>query len=321
MKFIITVDTEGDNQWKKERPITLRNIKYLPRFHALCLKYNFKPTYLVTYDVANDQESAEILLKWQKADEAEIGAHLHPWTTPPYSEFDAIKQRYPSELDDKELEEKLTNLTIAIQKNFGSLPKSYRAGRWGIDSRQIKILKSLGYDIDCSITPKINWKKINNDNRAPDFTFAKVGPYEMAADDILEAGVSGILELPMTIVFTGLFNRENSKLIRWFLKVKPSLVKKILNKLLFDLKWLRIFPNTTKSDWLKIYNSAIKNNLSVLEFMVHSSELMPGASPYVKTEQDVEKLYYNLESLFAFFKNSNIKGKTLNEYYELIKGK
>ena len=36
--FIITIDTEGDDQWnwKYGSKITTENVKYLPRFQKLC---------------------------------------------------------------------------------------------------------------------------------------------------------------------------------------------------------------------------------------------------------------------------------------------
>ena len=52
-KFIITIDTEGDNLWNPVcvrsgmREITVKNSEYLERFQLLCEKYKFIPTYLV----------------------------------------------------------------------------------------------------------------------------------------------------------------------------------------------------------------------------------------------------------------------------------
>ena len=51
MQFIITIDTEGDNQWDGGRPESVDNLRFVPRFQDLCDKYGFPPTYLCTYDV------------------------------------------------------------------------------------------------------------------------------------------------------------------------------------------------------------------------------------------------------------------------------
>ena len=54
MYFIITVDTEADNQWADPVPKTTENIKFIPRFQALCDRFGFKPTYLCPYEMVKD---------------------------------------------------------------------------------------------------------------------------------------------------------------------------------------------------------------------------------------------------------------------------
>src|SRR5882672_1914690 len=52
--FIITIDTEGDDQWttsRGSREITTRNAAYLPRFQSLCERFRFKPVYLANYEM------------------------------------------------------------------------------------------------------------------------------------------------------------------------------------------------------------------------------------------------------------------------------
>jgi hypothetical protein len=43
-KYLITIDTEGDDQWSRSKTITTRNSEYLPRFQAICEKNGLKPT-------------------------------------------------------------------------------------------------------------------------------------------------------------------------------------------------------------------------------------------------------------------------------------
>ncbi len=253
MKFIITVDTEADNQWEKDSPITAKNISYLPRFQDLCKKYNFPPTYLVTYEVAQNKNIINQLKYWQDSKEAEIGAHLHPWTTPPIKN-ENNEHIYPHELKTEDLKKKLEVLTNAIQENFKKKPTSYRAGRWGFDYRQASMLNDLGYIVDCSITPKVNWKKSlgkGDGKGGPDFRNQSVKPYYFE---------NGLLEVPMTILFTGIFNKEDGLLKEKFLYMDDGLIKKIINRLFFRQKWLRVFPNSSEKDWKKIYKSAKKIN-------------------------------------------------------------
>ncbi len=100
MQFIITIDTEGDNQWDAALPPGTENIKFVPRFQELCDRYRFPPTYLCTYEVVDSTAFDDVLLPLPAAGRAEIGAHLHPWTNPPFSEWDRSETTYayPSEL-------------------------------------------------------------------------------------------------------------------------------------------------------------------------------------------------------------------------------
>jgi len=283
MRFIITVDTEADNQWKGSSEITLNNLATLPRFQDLCQKYGFVPTYLVTYEVAANESAVNMLKKWQNEGLAEIGAHLHPWTNPPYeNEQDKQIQRFPSYLPKKVLANKLKSLTEKISSSFGRVPTSFRAGRWGFNGEVLKQIESLGYLVDCSVTPKIDWRRLGG----PNFKRAPVVPYNPLHEDVRMEGESKVLELPMTILTIGIFRK----------------------------KWLRIFPASTKEDWVSIYARAKKLKLPYLQFMIHSSELMEGGSPVSKTKERTEHVWEQLEIMFAYFKRKDLKPETLTSF-------
>ena len=321
MKFIITVDTEADNEWKRSANSQVENIKFLPRFQALCERYNFKPTYLLTYDVVQDSEAVAILKPWQDKGQAEIGAHLHPWINPPMTkerDWEVKHHRFPHELNDYELKSKLENLTNTIRDKFHIMPKSFRAGRWGFDKRVAKELLRLNYLVDCSITPKVDWSSTVGDPKGsggPNFRDYQVAPYFLDIDDVSQKGKSSLLEVPMTILFSSTFKKENFVLGNTFLKLPDSFFKKVINRLFFRQKWLRVFPNSKTKDWQKLYTSAKQNGLPVMEFMIHSSELMPGGSPYAKDQQAVEFTYQQIEDMFKFFKKQKMQGMTLSEFY------
>ncbi|MDD4994884.1 MAG: hypothetical protein PHW53_00185 [Patescibacteria group bacterium] len=310
MKLIITVDVEADNQWKRSEEITLENIKFLPRFQELCQKYRFKPTYFITYEVAVDRESVNILKPFQDSGSAEVGAHLHPWTTPPCvkdREWEMLKHRFPNELEDEELYKKLSSLTKAIAENFGISPKTHRAGRWGYDIRIMRFLNKLGYIADSSVTPKISWKNNSSgghDRRGPDFRGSSLMP----------SVVDGVLEVPMTVAFTSPFVGEASYISRSFALLPDSLLKKVLNKLFFKQRWLRIFSNSSFDEIRSVLEALLRQNFPVAVFMVHSSELMIGGSPYVKNEQELEHFYDLFEKMLIFSKKKSIISSTLKEY-------
>jgi hypothetical protein len=51
--------------------------------------------------------------------------------------------------------------------------------------------------------------------------------------------------------------------------------------------------------------------MEVLEFMVHSSELMPGGSPLVRTEKDAEDILERLSAMLEYFRCRGVTGCTL----------
>ena len=61
-KFLITIDTEGDNMWRPmysentfRNRLTVSNGEYILRFQMLCERYGFMPTYLVNYEMAGSK--------------------------------------------------------------------------------------------------------------------------------------------------------------------------------------------------------------------------------------------------------------------------
>lgn len=67
------------------------------------------------------------------------------------------------------------------------------------------------------------------------------------------------------------------------------------------------------------YNAA-ENDVDYLEFMLHSSELMPGGSPYFPDEDSINRLYQINDSVFSYAKAKGYSGITLHEYYTIKHG-
>src|SRR3569833_1215852 len=70
-----------------------------------------------------------------------------------------------------------------------------------------------------------------------------------------------------------------------------------------------------RSRMLAVLERAKRENRGYVEFMTHSSELMPGASPYFPDAESVEELYRSLEALFAHA-SRDFHGQTLAEFRE-----
>jgi hypothetical protein len=321
MDVILTIDTEADDQWdRSRRDLSTENLEFIPRFQDLCNRYGLKPTYLCTWETVEDSRF-ESLLDYQEAGLAEIGAHLHPWTTPPMEGAQNGLDRgafgaYPSELDAAVFSEKLGLLTDRIHQRTGVKPRSYRAGRWGFSAEQIPILISFGYVVDCSITPLVSWKHVRGAVEwGPDFRAAPQGPYFLDPNDVCQAGDSQLLEVPMTILFTRASLAGSKRLQDLYFRFRRRLPGKAMNKLLgLDPRWFRPYPGMSSEQLKSVYEAARDAGLPAVEMMLHSSELMPGGSPYHPDEAAVERLHEKLENVFGYLRDEGCRGTTLTEF-------
>lgn len=305
MEFIITVDTEAGNQKNRDDSLSLRNIEQIPRFQKLCDKYGFKPWYLVTYEVANDKRSIEILKPILDSGRCEIGAHLHPWTTPPYNEYDQeweLKHhRYITELSKQEFRDKLGVLTDKIKESFGVRPTKFRAGRWSITGWNLKVLEEFDYEIDCSVTPMVTWQSMKGDPEGKggsDYRLAPVRPYHPGYEDINTKGESKILEMPMTILPIGMIQNVDSFFIKIYNQLPESFFKKVFNKIFIKRTWLRVFSNSDIESFKMMVQVAKRNKFMYLMFMLHSSELLVGESQINKSSEDEKSFWRKMELLF-----------------------
>ena len=87
MKLIVTIDTEEDN-WGEYKPAghTVENIVRVQGVQQLFDEFSVRPTYLISYPVADDDRAVSILKGILERGGCEIGTHCHPWNTPPFEE-------------------------------------------------------------------------------------------------------------------------------------------------------------------------------------------------------------------------------------------
>ena len=313
--FLITIDTEGDNIWSRPREVQTENARLIPRFQHLCERFGLRPTYLVNYEMAMDDRFQEFAADVIGRGVAEIGMHLHAWNSPPLRPLtpdDDTFQPYLIEYSEPVMREKIAFMTDLLHERLGVRPVSHRAGRWAFDDRYADMLAAHGYRVDCSVTPGATWR------------FTRGAPGGAGGSDYLDAprtvhfidsGLEGrsdgprLLEVPMTVVPRS--DQPPSRISRFLCRRLP--------------RWGRLGGYVCpKADWLRPNGSNLASMLTILdseqvraagyaEFMLHSSELMPGGSPYFRDERSIETLYEHLEVLFAAVAQSFV-GMTLGEF-------
>ncbi len=308
--FLITIDTEGDNLWSGPAEVTTRNAAFLPRFQALCERHGFRPTYLTNYEMATDRQFAVWARGVIDRGAGEVGMHLHAWNSPPHHALTAHDMRcmpYLVEYPDEVMRDKITTLTRLLEDVFGVPMLSHRAGRWAFDARYARILEELGYAADCSVTPGVDWRgsKGKPDGAGgADYRSFAARPYFLDLDDIAVPGRSGLLEVPMTTLDTApRLLRAHER--RW----DGVAAAGRLRRRVWPVEWLR--PNGRNLHRMqRLIDACVAERRDYVEFMLHSSELMPGGSPTFPTEELIEALYRDMDALFAHAR-PHFEGETL----------
>lgn len=311
--FIITIDTEGDNlwNWSDDKNITTENSLHLPRFQELCNEYGFKPVWLTNWEMLHDDRFIQFALKEEEVGHCEIGMHLHAWNTPPFYKLPKGKDSglpYLIEYPDEVLDQKIDTITEEFKKITGHQPISHRAGRWAINDTYMNSLYRHGYQIDCSITPGIDWG--SSMGQTPGF---KGSDYR--DEKLCVSKRRGIVEIPLTTFESDDYFEGTKERLNGISRLKYQIKSVIRKKRILSLR--PDGTNLAEMKWIAEKNKSIGNNY--LMFMIHSSELMPGGSPTFPDENSIESLYGDLKDLFSYIAEDHV-GKSLKEYHrELAK--
>ena len=313
MKLVITIDTEEDN-WNRYSTTNnpVKNIEYILRLQRLFDQYQVKPTYLISYPVATDERSGEILKEIADQKKCEIGMHCHPWNTPPFEEEISDYNSMLCNLPEALVLKKLTVLHETICEKFNITPVSFRAGRWGFGSAVARAIHKLGYHIDTSVSPFVNW----NQYHGPDFRRFRLHPYRFEPDDIAIPEKNGpLLEIPATVGFLQgnySFCQQCTEYIETNIGKKLR-IKGILGRLgLLNKVWLS--PELSDAGrMIKLADRMNKMSYPSLTMSFHSTSLMAGLSPFVKNRDDESLFMQTIETFLIHAVNSGWTGVTLKE--------
>lgn len=293
--LLVGIDTESDDQWSaaaRAAP-TFENLYALPTLHALFRRHGVRPTYVITWPVAKDPRSADVLRALRESGTCEIGAHHHAWETPPCSAEDIARHPYASTLPRSQFEAQVASLTDAIESAVGERPVSYRSGRFGFSASHVAALERAGYLVESSVAPLF----CESHKGGPDFADAPLRPYFLAYDSATAPGTSQVLEVPVSC---GL-NRDVPPALQraWTRAPRPYTTKRYLRKLrVVRPMWLR--PSySSLDDMVALARRLARRGEAALNVLFHSSEIIVGGSPYNRTTAELDAFMDRLDRFLA----------------------
>ena len=294
-KLIVVIDTEEEFNWsapvsRSETGVTA--MKYITRAQEIFDEYGIKPCYVVDYPVVSQDEGFEALLEIYKSGRCEIGAHLHPWVNPPFTEKMIPKNTFVGNLAKSLEKSKLQNLTEKIESVFGDRPTIYKAGRYGVGESTTKILEELGYQVDLSLCPPVDY----SGEDGPDFSDCHAEPFWFG-------GNKDLLEIPVTGAFVGWAGGLSKTMFNLAYKFKMFKVPGIFSRLSLVDRLMLSPEGFDLQDHLKITKFLYAKGVRTFTWSFHSPSVVPGHSPYVQSEQQLEQFLDNFRQYFDFFFN------------------
>ncbi|MDL1875433.1 hypothetical protein FBQ85_09765 [Cytophagia bacterium CHB2] len=319
----ITIDTECDKgpQWLTQKPFKFDAVvRAIPEIlQPLFERHNLKPTYLLSPEVILDHCSSDILGNLEG--KVELGTHLHAeyvepcpnWDTPATLDF---QSQYSPEIE----RQKLENLTHLFRQTFGYSPRSFRAGRFGISQFTLSILNKLGYRIDSSVTPYLDWRSLST--QSVNFLGAPDQPYFPDLYDYRKEGTMQILEVPVTVLnyFWCRFPKAMLRRLNPLNRYQSFFMGKVIKASSYR-SWFR--PTYNDGDgMMSLADFLIQRKANdapvVLNMMFHNVEFWPGTSPYAATEAKVKEYVSRIEQVVTYLLSKHeISSVGLSELYEV----
>lgn len=294
----VIVDTEEEFDWNqpfaRENTAT-RSIAAQARAHdEIFGALGMVPTYVIDWPVAVSQEASTLQTLFKQG-ACEIGTHLHPWVSPPYTEqvnrFNSYAGNLPHQLEFA----KLQALTSAITERFQSPPKVFKAGRYGLGSQTSAAIRELGYLMDASVVPRTAFTS----DGGPDFSAFDVNPYWFGPDD------RRLLELPVTAGFCG-------QLRQWGPHLYPALQGGLGRSMRLTgiasrlglLDRLRLSPEGYElPDLMRLTRTLQADGCKVFSLTYHSPTLEAGHTPYVQNSAELAAFMKKIKDYLTFFRN------------------
>jgi hypothetical protein len=294
-QLFVVVDTEEEFDWGapySRDNVSVSAIEEVGRLQTVLAPYRLKPTYVIDYPVATTSSSSHRLAEFANRGECHIGAHLHPWVSPPFVEALGHRNSYGFNLGAGVEREKISLLKDAIVEHLGVKPRSFKAGRYGFGKTTADTLEALDFDIDLSVNPHMDFTS----DEGPSFEGFEPRP-----------GLFGqrrrLLELPCTTGFVGAAR-----------KMGPSLHRAASAPALAPLRAVGILARTgvlnkvmlspegnTLQEMQALTDSLYQDGVRTFAMTFHSPSLKPGCTRYVRTVEQRDAFLKTIDQYCHYF--------------------
>jgi hypothetical protein len=309
MKLVISIDVEEEGLFAGEYPRIppgVSNVTHLKLLEFIPREFGFPLTLLVTYQAVRDGAARKVLGYWRDHHGTEIGAHLHPWNTPPFPDLPAPEPVRSEKIPLPVLREKLANLVGSIRENLGVTPRSFRMGRFDWGPRLLSLLPEMGLRVDSSMVPLTH--KVGGTRHF----LAPADPFRLPVP--AHSGTP-LVEVPLTMV----------PVFAW----SPRLIYRLSGTLPGDWgeRLLSRFPYVLAAGihpvWYPLPSMRLAVRLHrrrggrVLHLFLHSSELAAGCTPQFPDEGAVARLIAKIRAFLSWLQaTGRVEGITLRDLYE-----
>jgi hypothetical protein len=302
--LITVVDTEEAFDWSAPfdpARCSVDHMASIPRVQDIFDALGVVPCYLVSWPIVSEAAGYRPLVRYLEAGRAIVGAHLNPWVTPPLREQVNAVNSYPGNLP-RELEAaKLAALAARIERSLGVRPTLYKAGRHGKGPNTEAILEEQGFEIDLSPAPPMDYRA----DGGPDFRRHPLRPFRF-----------GRSRQPLCLPATGAFVGAGSGLgpilhpllerrrVAWLRPLALASRLRLLER-------LRLTPEGyTLAEMMRLTRTLLARGQRTFVLTFHSPSVVPGNTPYVRTDADLANFLERLRGFLAWFQG-DLQGRFL----------
>jgi hypothetical protein len=293
--LFVVVDTEEEFDWDAPFARTntsVRAMRHIDRLQSVLSRYKIEPTYIVDFPVASQPDGYTPLREIADSGHARIGAHLHPWVNPPFSEDVSARNSFGCVLGQALEREKIRLLQAEIANHFDRAPVVYKAGRYGFGLTTVKALESLNFTVDLSINPRMNFLL----EGGPSFEAFDASPFFFGQD-------GQILELPCSTDYIGISGRYAARLHRMIshAALSGTPLVGVMARLGVVNKVMLSPEVSTLAEMKALTTSLLQRGVRTFSLTIHSPSMSPGCTPYVRTTSDLGKFIDRLAAYCEFF--------------------